>query len=53
MKGFIRRSAVLLNIKVFVFKRAIQLKELGERFRWQWLSNVGLNIREAVLSWKN
>jgi hypothetical protein len=33
----------------FMYRRAVGLKELGERLSWNGLINAGLSIREWVL----
>jgi hypothetical protein len=33
----------------FLYRRAVALKELGERRRWDWLIRLGLNFREWVM----
>ena len=32
----------------FLYRRAIALKELGERRRWGWLIRMGFGLREAA-----
>jgi len=36
----------------FIYRRAIALKELGERLGWDWLIRLGLRLREAALHGK-
>ena len=33
----------------FIYRRAINLKNLGERLGWDWLIRIGLCLREAAL----
>jgi hypothetical protein len=33
----------------FMYRRAVDLKELGELLGWNWLINAGLSIRDWVL----
>ena len=32
----------------FIYRRAIALKDLGERLGWGWLIRVGLGLKEAA-----
>jgi|GEM_PF-776573 len=32
----------------FIYRRAIQLKDLGERLRWDWLIRLGYSLREVA-----
>jgi hypothetical protein len=32
-----------------MYRRAVELKELGERLHWDWLIRLGLKIKEAAL----
>ena len=36
----------------FIYRRAVALKELGERLRCNWLIRLGLSLREATLHGK-
>jgi len=36
----------------FIYRRAINLKNLGERLRWDWLIRIGLGLREVALRGK-
>jgi hypothetical protein len=33
----------------FLYRRAVNIKEFGERLRWDWLIRLGLNFREWVM----
>jgi hypothetical protein len=33
----------------FLYRRAVTLKELGERLHWDWLVRRGLSLREWVM----
>ena len=32
----------------FMYRRAINLKEMGERLHWDWLIRLGLSLREVA-----
>ena len=32
----------------FIWRRAIDLKDLGERLRWDWLIRIGLGLKEVA-----
>jgi len=36
-------------MKGFLYRRAINLKDLGERLHWNWLTAIGLRLKEKVL----
>jgi hypothetical protein len=35
----------------FLYRRAVDLKELGERRHWDWLIRLGLKMRELVMKY--
>jgi len=32
----------------FIYRRAIQLKDMGERLHWNWLICLGYSLREVA-----
>ena len=32
----------------FIYRRALSLKDLGERLRWNWLIRLGYSLREVA-----
>jgi len=32
----------------FIYRRAIELKNLGERLRWDWLIRIGFTLKEVA-----
>ena len=36
----------------FIYRRAVEIKEMGERLGWGWLIRAGLGLREAALRGK-
>jgi hypothetical protein len=49
MKG----SMKMFIFKGFIFRRAINLKNLGERLKWPWLVRLGLKLKGAVCNAKS
>jgi hypothetical protein len=35
----------------FVFRLGARLKDCGERLKWNWITRIGLGIRDFVLSY--
>jgi hypothetical protein len=33
----------------FLYNRAVAMKDMGERLRWDWLISLGLKLRERVI----
>ena len=36
----------------FIYRRAMGLKDMGERLHWDWLIRIGLSLREVALRGK-
>ena len=36
----------------FLYRRAINLKNMGERLKWDWLIRLGLKLREVAVRGK-
>jgi len=36
----------------FIYRRAIALKDMGERLKWDWLIRVGLGLKGVALRGK-